>query len=169
MSFFANAHQVAGWHSDRVALRVAILVFAGAVAADLLSKQWAVSHSGSLIYNGRSSELPLRVLMSLVALAVALVLARLAALRGLGRQWGVWLGATLLVAGVLANGVSPLLWEHGVPDFIAVGGGWVWNLADFEIAVGMTGGILSVGISAVVVYARELSEQRRTPRRADST
>ena len=37
--------------------------------ADLLSKQWAVSHSGNLIYNGRSSDLPLRVLMSLVALA----------------------------------------------------------------------------------------------------
>ena len=74
----------------------------------------------------------------------------------------------LLVAGVLANGISPLLWAHGVPDFIAVGGGWVWNLADFEIAIGMTGGILSVGVSAVVVYARELSGQRRTPRRADS-
>src|SRR5438552_10896361 len=125
------------------------------------------AHTGNLIYIGNASVLPLRVLMSLVAIVVALALSRLAALRGLGRQWGVWLGVTLLVAGVLANGISALLWAHGVPDFIAVGGGWVWNLADFEIAVGMTGGILSVGVSAVVVYARELSGQRRTPRRAD--
>jgi hypothetical protein len=61
----------------------------------------------------------------------------------------------LLVAGVLANGVSSLLWARGVPDFIDVGDGWVWNVADFEIAIGLTGGLLSIGLSAIVVYARE--------------
>lgn len=136
-------------------LRVAIPVFVGALAVDLLSKQWAVSHAGGLIFNGTPSELPLRAMMSLVAIAVGFVLARLAALRGLGRQWGVWIGCALLVAGILANGISPLLWTRGVPDFIEVSGGWVWNVADFEIAIGLAGGILSVAFSAVVVYARE--------------
>jgi hypothetical protein len=138
-----------------VALRVAIPVFLGAFAADLLSKQWAISHADVLIFNGTPSELPRRVLMSLVAIVVGFALARLAALRGLGRQWGVWIGCALLVSGILANGVSPLLWARGVPDFIAVSGGWVWNVADFEIALGLAGGILSVAFSAVAVYARE--------------
>ena len=93
--------------------------------------------------------------MSLVAIAVGYVLARVAASRGLGRQWGVWIGCALLVAGILSNGISPLLWAKGVPDFIAVNGGWVWNVADFEIAIGLTGGILSVAFCALVVYARE--------------
>lgn len=142
-----------------LALRVAIPVFFGAVAVDLLSKQWAVSHANGLIFNTSPSELPFRVLMSVVAIAVGFVLARVAVLRGLGRQWGVWIGCALLVAGILANGVSPLLWSRGVPDFIDVSGGWVWNVADFEIAVGLSGGILSVAFSAVLVYARE----RATP------
>lgn len=135
--------------------RIAVPIFAAAVAADLLSKQWAVSHAGGLIFNDRPSELPLRLLMSLLAIGVAVVLVRVAAARGLGRQWGVWVGCSLLVAGTLANGVSALLWRQGVPDFINVGDGWVWNLADFEIAIGMTGGILSVAVSAIVLYVRE--------------
>jgi signal peptidase (SPase) II len=138
-----------------VALRLAILVFLGAFAADLLSKQWAISHADGLVFNDTPSELAQRALMSIVAIAVGIVLARLAARRGLGRQWGVWIGCALLVAGVLANGISALLWARGVPDFIDVSGGWVWNVADFEIAIGLAGGILSVGISAVFVYARE--------------
>lgn len=145
-----------------LATRVVILVFSGAFALDLLSKEWALSHVDGLIFNRRSSELPLRVLMSLVAIAVGFALARLAALRGLGRQWGVVVGCALLVAGILANGVSPLLWSRGVPDFIDVSGGWVWNVADFEIAIGLTGGILSVAFNAVVVYARENVARRRT-------
>lgn len=136
-------------------LRIITLVFVGAIAVDLLSKQWAVVHANVLIFNASPSELPLRLLMSLVAIAVGFVLARVAAQRGLGRQWGVWIGCALLVAGILANGISPLLWTQGVPDFIAVNGGWVWNVADFEIAIGLTGGILSVAFCAVVVYARE--------------
>jgi hypothetical protein len=138
-----------------VALRLAILVFLGAFAADLLSKQWAISHADGLIFNDTPSELAQRVLMSIVAIAVGIVLARLAARRGLGRQWGVWIGCALLVAGILANGISALLWKRGVPDFIDVSGGWVWNVADFEIAIGLAGGILSVGFSALFVYARE--------------
>ena len=138
-----------------IPLRVTLLVFLGAFAADLLSKQWATSHASGLIFNDSSSDLPLRVLMSLVAIAVGLVLARLAASRGLGRQWGVWIGCALLVAGVLGNGISSLLWARGVPDFIDVSGGWVWNVADFEIAIGLAGGILSVAFSAALVYSRE--------------
>jgi lipoprotein signal peptidase len=138
-----------------VAFRVAIPVFLAAFAVDLLSKQWVISHGDVLIFNGNPTNLPRRVLMSLVAIGVAGGLARLAALRGLGRQWGVWIGCALLVAGTLANGVSPQLWSEGVPDFISVSGGWVWNVADFEIAVGMVGGILSVAFSAVLVYSRE--------------
>ena len=138
-----------------MAFRVAIPVFLAAFAVDLLSKQCVISHGDVLIFNGNPTNLPRRVLMSLVAIGVAGGLARLAALRGLGRQWGVWIGCALLVAGTLANGVSPQLWSEGVPDFISVSGGWVWNVADFEIAVGMVGGILSVAFSAVLVYSRE--------------
>jgi lipoprotein signal peptidase len=140
---------------DVVALRVITLVFLGAFAVDLVIKRCAVSHAGGLIFNNSPSHLPFRMLMSFVAVAVGFVLARIAALRGLGRQWGVWVGCGLLAAGILANGISPLLWSEGVPDFIDVRGGWVWNVADFEIAIGLTGGLLSVVFSAVVVYTRE--------------
>jgi lipoprotein signal peptidase len=145
-----------------VALRITILVFLGAFAADLLSKQWATSHASGLIFNDSSSDLPLRVLMSLVAIAVGLLLGRLAALRGLGRQWGVFIGCALLVSGILANGISPLLWARGVPDFIDVSGGWVWNVADFEIAIGLAGGILSIAFSAALVYTRERVARQRS-------
>ena len=139
-----------------MALRVAIPLFLAAFACDLASKELAVSRDvGSLVYNRSPAELPLRVAMSGLAVAVALALTRIAAVRGLGRQWGVWVGCALLVAGVLANGVSALLWERGIPDFIDVRGGWVWNLADFEIGLGLTGGILSVAVSAVAAYLRE--------------
>jgi len=138
-----------------VALRVAVVVFLSAFVCDLASKQLVVSHDDVVIFNDRASQLPLRLLMSAIAIALAVVLGRLAASRGLGRQWGLWIGAALLVAGTLANGVSGLLWSEGVPDFVDMGGGWVWNLADFEIAIGMTGGILSIAVSALVVYARE--------------
>ena len=157
----AREHQGKGEDLVPAALRLAIVVvFLAAFAGDLLTKQWAISHASGLIFNDKPSDLPLRLLMSVVAIAVAFVLARFAARCGLGRQWGVWIGAALLVAGTLANGVSPLLWAQGVPDFIAVNGGWVWNVADFEIAIGMVGGILSVAVSAVVVYAREVTARR---------
>jgi len=137
------------------ALRVWLTVFAAAFAADLLTKQWAVSHADVVVFNNRPSQLPLRLSMSIAAIVVAWLLAWLASFRGLGRQWGLWAGCGLLVAGVLGNGISSLLWRRGIPDFISVGGGWAWNLADFEIALGMTGGLLSVIVSAFVLYGRE--------------
>lgn len=135
--------------------RVAFSVFFAAVCTDLLTKQWAIGHVDGLIFNRRPADLPLRLLMSVVAIAVAAALTRLAGSWGFGRQWGLWAGCALLVAGVLSNGVSSFVWANGVPDFIDLRGGWVWNVADFEIAIGLTGGILSVAISAVVTYARE--------------
>lgn len=143
-----------------MALRVWGAVFCVAVVADLLSKRWAVGHADGLIYNDRPSNWPLRLLGAAVAIVVAVVLSRLAVLRGLGRQWGVWIGAALLVAGIFANGVSRWIWAQGVPDFISVHGGWVWNVADFEIAIGMTGGIFSVAVSAIIVYVRERTATR---------
>lgn len=140
--------------------RILVAVFVAAFAADLLAKAWATAGAG-VVYNGRPTDLPLRALMSLVAVGVAYALDRLATLRGLGRQWGVRLGCALLVAGTLANGISPLIWRRGVPDFIGVGGGWVWNVADFEIAIGMTAGIASVAASALLVYTREQVARRR--------
>lgn len=136
--------------------RVWLAVVLAGLGADLLTKQWAVADANVLIvFNNRPSQLPLRLLMCVVAILVAWTLARLAATRGLGRQWGLWIGCGLLVAGVLGNGISSFIWARGIPDFISVGGGWFWNLADFEIAIGMSGGLLSVGLSAFVVYGRE--------------
>ena len=138
------------------ALRVWAAVFVTSFAADLLTKQWVVSHGNVLVvFNNRSSQMPFRISMSVVAILVAWGLTRLAEMRGLGRQWGLWAGCGLLVAGVLGNGISSLIWTRGIPDFINVGGGWFWNLADFEIAIGMSGGLLSVAFSAFVLYGRE--------------
>jgi hypothetical protein len=145
--------------------RLAAQVFGAAFIADLLSKRWAVSHADHVVFNTKPSELPLRVGISLLTIAVAVTMTWLAAWRGLGRQWGVAVGTALLVAGILANGVSRLVWQRGVPDFIAVSG-WVWNVADFEIAIGLTGGILSVAVSALLVYGREATARRRFERSA---
>lgn len=141
--------------SESVGLRVAVPVFAAAVTADLLTKSWAVGTGHVLVFNTRPNDLPYRVLMSAVAVAVAVALTRLAAWRRLGRPWGAWVGCALLVAGVLSNGISPFLWTRGVPDFIDVGDTWVWNLADFEIALGLSGGIVALALGACVTYARE--------------
>lgn len=133
---------------------VAGAVFVAAVVADLLSKEWAVSHGQFIVFNHAPAQLPRRLLMSLVAIGAAFVLARVAATRGLGRQWGVALGCALLVAGIFSNGVSALVWNRGVPDFVHVAGGWM-NFADFEILVGLIGGALSVVVGALAVFARE--------------
>ena len=134
------------------AARVALPVFAAALAVDLATKAWAVHGGDVLIFNARANDLPLRLAACLAAVATAAALTWFTARAGLGRQWGLWIGCGLLVAGVIANGVSPYLWSSGVPDFIDVGDGWVWNVADFEIAVGLTGGLLSVGGSALAAY-----------------
>ena len=146
-------------------IRVAVPVFAAAFAADLLSKTWMVRSSHDIVFNSRANDVLPRVVMSAVAIVVAVALTRLARWRGLGRTWGLWVGCALLVAGILANGISPFLWSRGVPDFIHVSGGWVWNVADFEIAVGMTGGLLSIVVGAGCIYAREARE-RVWPRRS---
>jgi lipoprotein signal peptidase len=124
------------------------------VAADLLSKEWAVLHGRFVVFNHDPAQLARRLLMSFVAIGVALVIARVAAARGLGRQWGVSVGCALLVAGVLSNGVSRLFWDRGVPDFIHFAGGWM-NFADFEILCGLIGGALSVVVAAFAAFARE--------------
>jgi hypothetical protein len=142
------------------ALRTGLSVFAAGFAADLASKALVVQRHGVVVWNDRPGDLPRRLAMCAVAVAVAGALTRLAAWRGLGRSWGLWAGCGLLVAGVLANGVSPLLWSRGVPDFVDVGGGWVWCLADFEIGLGLVAGIVSVAVVALVAYARDLRARR---------
>lgn len=47
-----------------------------------------------------------------------------------------------------------------------VNGGWVWNVADFEIAVGLAGGILSVAFNALS-STRVMCEAALSSGRAD--
>lgn len=136
-------------------VRIGLWAFATALAVDLLTKEWAISHTPMIVYNTKPAELPRRVMMSVVAVGVAAALARLASRRGLGRQWGVAVGCGLLVAGIAGNGISAVLWSHGVPDFLDFGDRFAWNLADVEIGIGLTGGILSVAVSAVGAYTRD--------------
>ena len=93
--------------------------------------------------------------MSVLAVAVTAVIAGLARRQGFGRLWGGWVGVGLLVGGVLGNGLSRFIWSRGVPDFIHSPSPDIWNVADFEIAIGLTGGIISMAIAAIIVYARE--------------
>jgi lipoprotein signal peptidase len=72
----------------------------------------------------------------------------------MGRIWGAWVGVGLLVGGIVGNGVSRLIWPRGVPDFIDMGRE-VWNVADFEIGLGLTGGIVSIAVSALLIFVRE--------------
>jgi ABC-type Fe3+ transport system permease subunit len=130
-----------------------------AIAADLLTKTYAVDTGrlGLVAYNDtHAGDFARRVAMSLVAVVFAAAITVAAGRRGLGRQWGAWLGTGLLVGGVLANGLSSFIWSHGVPDFIHLYSlsPDVWDVADFEIAIGLTGGIASVALGAVVAYAR---------------
>jgi hypothetical protein len=74
---------------------------------------------------------------------------------GIGRLWGGWIGVGLLTGGVLSNGVSYWIWDGGVPDFIRPGGQYIWNVADFAIGLGLTGGMVAVGAAAVIAFVRE--------------
>jgi hypothetical protein len=135
------------------------LVCVLAIGADLLTKAYAVDTGrlGLVAYNDtHAGDFARRVAMSLVAVVFAEAITVASRRRGLGRQWGAWLGTGLLVGGVLANGLSSFIWSHGVPDFIHVYSlsPDVWDVADFEIATGLTAGIASVAIAAVVAYAR---------------
>ena len=91
--------------------------------------------------------------MCAVAVAGAIAITHVAARRGFGRRWGAWIGAPLLVAGVLGNGLSVVIWSRGVPDFI-VTGDWIGNLADFEIFFGIVGGFLTLIVGFCLTYAR---------------
>jgi lipoprotein signal peptidase len=135
------------------------IAFVWALALDLATKAFFVSqarHLGVyLLYNARSVEMTHRLLMCAVAVGAVVVLARLAEWRGLGRLPGAWIGVGLLAGGIVGNGVSPALWVYGVPDFISMPGGWVWNVADFEIGLGLVGGLGSIAVGAALTYLRE--------------
>lgn len=137
------------------------LAFALALGADLASKVLAIAYDVDgkiVVYNDRPGMFMLRVVMSLIAVAVTYLLTRGAQRLEIGRLWGAWIGAGLLAGGVMGNGISRIVWSRGVPDFIHTPA-YVWNLADFEIGIGVTGGIVSVGIAALSAYVRE----RRLP------
>jgi hypothetical protein len=133
------------------------LTFLVAIAVDLTTKAYAISlHRPHLVvYNNANPDAYVRrVVMSLVAIAATYVLDRGARRLGIGRLWGAWIGAGLLAGGVLSNGVSRVIWARGVPDFIHLPS-YIWNVADFEIGIGLTCGILSIGVTALVAYVRE--------------
>jgi hypothetical protein len=139
---------------DRAALAGGV-AFVLALGADLGSKAWAVSHVRVAWNDSHRGDFPRRVVMSLVAVGVAYLLARGARRVGIGRLWGAWIGVGLLVGGTLGNGLSFFLWANGVPDFVRTSGPDIWSVADFEIALGLGGGVLSIALAALAAYARE--------------
>jgi hypothetical protein len=152
---------------DRAAV-AGVVVFVLAMAVDLGTKVYAVDHGGLglVAYNKTHyGDFERRIVMSLVAVAFTFAAAVIARRRGFGRLWGAWIGAGLLVGGVLSNGVSQFIWSHGTPDFIHFYSMSpdVWNIADFEIWWGLTGGILSIAIAALIAFARERIPKRGTP------
>ena len=131
--------------------------FAVAFTLDLLTKLFAVAWlagPSEIIYNDRPHDMAMRLDVCVVTVGVVYLLERVAVRRGIGRLWAAWVCVGVLVAGTLGNGVSSYLWAAGVPDFIHVGGGWLWNVADFEIVFGLLGTAASIVGSAVVAYVR---------------
>jgi hypothetical protein len=133
--------------------RIALPLFAAAFVADLASKAAAVHWQAGVIYHPVPDQMARRVLMSALAIGAAVAFTHAARRRGLGRPWGAWIGVPLLVAGVLANGISTFIWSRGVPDFIPTGE-WTGNIADFEIFFGIVGGILALMVGFCLSYAR---------------
>jgi hypothetical protein len=128
------------------------------VFVDLGTKAYAdfTTDSGFVVFDHtRGSDLPQRIGMSLLAAVVMYGLALGACRLGIGRLWGGWIGAGLLTGGVLSNGVSYLIWNGGVPDFIRPGGKFIWNVADFAIDIGLTGGMVAIAMTAAVAFVRE--------------
>ena len=143
--------------------RLAVIAFACAIAVDVATKVYAVGHAvgpHDVVYNARPSNLAIRVWVSLLTVGVVWLLEHFGRQRGIGRLWGAWIAVGVLIGGTLSNGVSTFLWTRGVPDFIHVSGGWVWNLADFEIVLGLLGAAASTAAAAVLAYARGLRSQR---------
>jgi hypothetical protein len=128
------------------------------VFVDLGTKSYAdfTTNNGFVVFNhSRSSDLPQRMGMSLLAVVVMYALALAARRLGIGRLWGGWIGVGLLTGGVLSNGVSYLIWNGGVPDFIRPRGDFVWNIADFAIGLGLTGGLVAIAATALLAFVRE--------------
>jgi hypothetical protein len=149
---------------DRAAVAGAA-AFLVVFAADLLTKTVAVSYGGLglVAYNDtHAGDFGRRVLMSLAAVTFTFAAAIAARRRGLGRLWGAWIGAGLLVGGVLANGVSQFIWSRGVPDFIHIYSVSpdVWDIADFAIWWGLVGGVTSIAVAALIAYGRERLQAR---------
>lgn len=126
-----------------------------AVGVDLSTKAYAVAHHDVLVYDdARPAQLPWRVAVAAATIAVTYLFSK-----RLGRLWATWICAGVLTGGALSNGISWLIWTHGVPDFIA-NGGEAWNVADFEIGIGLAGGVLSIAATAAVRYALSLRAAR---------
>ena len=135
--------------------RIGIPLFAAAFVADLASKASAVDGHAHVYFHDVPSRLPKRLVGIVLALLVTAALTRISARRrDLGRPWGAWFGAPILTAGILANGVSALIWDRGVPDFIWTGDS-IMNLADFEIFFGIVGGLTALFVGYCVTYSRE--------------
>jgi hypothetical protein len=138
--------------------RVFLISLLFGLIVDLGTKTVAVGldrGDGWLVYNAADGHLVRRTWMSLLAVAVTMLLARLARWRGMGEIWGAWIGCGLLVAGIAGNGVSRVLWSRGVPDFIHAGDRWIWNVADFAIGLGLVGGVASIAVTGLGVWVRE--------------
>ena len=149
---------------DRAAL-AGLVAFLVVFAVDLLTKTVAVSHGGLglVVYNDtHAGDFVRRVVMSAAAVAFTFAAAVVARQRGLGRLWGAWVGAGLLVGGVLANGVSQFIWSRGVPDFIHIYSlsPDVWDVADFAIWWGLVGGVTSIAVAALIAYGRDRRNAR---------
>jgi len=136
---------------------LAAVTFAVALSLDLCTKSFAVAFfDPRFVYYNHSnpSEYARRLVMSLAAFAATYALDRGAQRLGIGRLWGAWIGTGLLAGGVIGNGVSRLIWTRGVPDFLLIGRD-MWNIADFEIGIGLAGGVASIAATAFIAYARE--------------
>ena len=169
MRWLSYAYTGSAWTAPRRQVRPRSCSHIG---ADLLTKAYAVTRGGlgRVVYNdAHAGDFLRRVVMSFVALAVTAVIAGIGRRRGFGRLWGAWVGVGVLVGGVLGNGLSRFIWSRGVPDFIHAPSPDIWNLADFEIGIGLTGGIVSMAVTAIVVYTRAthtvIEESGRVPPR----
>jgi hypothetical protein len=135
-------------------IRIGVPLFTAAFVADLVTKAVAVNGPWAVYFHDVPSRLPKRLLAVALAIVVTVLLTRLSARRrDLGRPWGAWIGAPILVAGILGNGISPLIW-HGVPDFIWTGDS-IMNVADYEIFFGIVGGGIALAVGYCVTFGRE--------------